>query len=282
MSKPVTFRILEDIAKDLSGDEITFPTFLDITFQVRTALKDPNLNVDQLAKLVGAEPLMSTKIIRMANSVALNPSGREIADVKNGIIRVGMEAVRTVSFAVAMEQLLKSKQMQPFEGISKRLWEHTAHVAALARVLARKIAKINGDEAMFTGLVHDIGVFYLMSRAAGFPELVADKAELHALLVDWHDNIGHALLSALGSPESVLGAVQEHENPREIKEIKTLSDVLYVANKIANRSSCWRDPEFACAVDTSVLDSLFDAETLAGIIAESEEEVASLKAALGA
>lgn len=282
MSKPVTFRILEDIAKDLSGDEITFPTFLDITFQVRTALKDPNLNVDQLAKLVGAEPLMSTKIIRMANSVALNPSGREIADVKNGIIRVGMEAVRTVSFAVAMEQLLKSKQMQPFEGISKRLWEHTAHVAALARVLARKIAKINGDEAMFTGLVHDIGVFYLMSRAAGFPELVADKAELHALLVDWHDNIGHALLSALGSPESVLGAVQEHENSREIKEIKTLSDVLYVANKIANRSSCWRDPEFACAVDTSVLDSLFDAETLAGIIAESEEEVASLKAALGA
>ena len=277
-----TFKILEDIAKDLSGDEITFPTFLDITFQVRTALKDPNLNVEQLAKLVGAEPLMSTKIIRMANSVALNPSGREIADVKNGIIRVGMEAVRTVSFAVAMEQLLKSKQMQPFEGISKRLWEHTAHVAALARVLARKIARINGDEAMFTGLVHDIGVFYLMSRAAGFPELVADKAELHALLVDWHDNIGHALLSALGSPESVLGAVQEHENPREIKEIKTLSDVLYVANKIANRSSCWRDPEFACAVDTSVLDSLFDAETLAGIIAESEEEVASLKAALGA
>ena len=46
-----TFKILEDIAKDLSGDEITFPTFLDITFQVRTALKDPNLNVEQLAKL---------------------------------------------------------------------------------------------------------------------------------------------------------------------------------------------------------------------------------------
>jgi len=282
MTNATTFKVLEDIAKDLSGDEITFPTFLDITFQVRTALKDPNLNVDQLAKLVGAEPLMSTKIIRMANSVALNPSGREIADVKNGIIRVGMEAVRTVSFAVAMEQLLKSKQMQPFEDISKRLWEHTAHVAALSRVLARKMAKINGDEAMFTGLVHDIGVFYLMSRAAGFPELVADKAELHALLVGWHDNIGHALLSALGSPESVLQAVLEHENDREIKEIRTLPDVLYVANKIANRTSCWRDPAFDVPVDTSMLDALFDADTLAEIVAESEEEVLSLKKALGA
>lgn len=276
-----TFKILEDIAKDLSGDEITFPTFLDITFQVRTALKDPNLNVEQLAKLVGAEPLMSTKIIRMANSVALNPSGREIADVKSAIVRVGMEAVRTVSFAVAMEQLLKSKQMQPFEGISQRLWVHTSHVAALCRVLAKRLAKINGDEAMFAGLVHDLGVFYLMSRAANFPEFLADKAELHALLVGWHDNIGHALLSALGSPESILEAVQMHETDREIVEVKNLSDVLYVANKIANRSSGWRDPELDGEVDTSILDDIFDAETLAEIIEESEEEVQSLKAALG-
>ncbi len=281
MSNAVTFKILEDIARDLSGDEISFPTFLDITFQVRTALKDPNLNVEQLAKLVGAEPLMSAKIIRMSNSVAMNPSGREIADVKSAIVRVGMEAVRTVSFAVAMEQLLKSKQMQPFEGISQRLWEHTSHVAALCRVLARKIAKINGDEAMFAGLVHDIGVFYLMSRAANFPELVNDKPELHALLVGWHDNIGHALLSALNLPESVLVAVQEHETDREIKEIKSLSDVLYVANKIANRAACWRDPALDGVVDTSMLESILDAETLAEIIDESQEEVQSLKAALG-
>ncbi len=281
MTNALTFKILEDIAKDLSGDQISFPTFLDITFQVRTALKDENLNVEKLAKLVGAEPLMSAKIIRMANSVALNPSGREVADVKSAIVRVGMEAVRTVSFAVAMEQLLKSKQMQPFAGISQRLWEHTAHVAALCRVLARKLAKINGDEAMFAGLVHDIGVFYLMSRAAGFPEMIADKPALYDLLVGWHDNIGHALLSALGLPESVLLAVQEHETDREIKEIKTLPDVLYVANKIANRAASWRDPEFDTGVDTSMLETIFDPEMLAEIIEESEEEVHSLKSALG-
>ncbi|MDD3481690.1 HDOD domain-containing protein [Azovibrio restrictus] len=281
MTSQLTFKILEDIARDLSSDEVTFPTFLDITFQVRTALKNPNLNVEQLAKLVGAEPLMSAKIIRMANSVAMNPSGREVADVKTAIVRVGMEAVRTVSFAVAMEQLLQSKQMQAFEDISKRLWEHTAHVAALCRVLARKLAKINGDEAMFAGLVHDIGVFYLMSRAANFPELVADKAELHALLVGWHDSIGHALLSALGQPESVLLAVQEHEQDREITSIQTLSEVLYVANKIANTVASWRDDSLDGTVDTSMLGDIFDAETLQSIIDESEEEVTSLKKALG-
>jgi HD-like signal output (HDOD) protein len=171
--------------------------------------------------------------------------------------------------------------MKAFEGISKKLWDHTAHVAALCRVLARRVAKINGDEAMFAGLVHDLGVFYLMSRAANFPDLVNDPVELHALLVGWHDSIGHALLSALGSPESVLVAVQEHETDREIVELKSLTDVLYVANKIANRTSSWRDPALDGAVDTSILETIFDAEALAEIVAESEEEVLSLKAALG-
>jgi HD-like signal output (HDOD) protein len=281
MTSQITFKILEDIARDLSGDEVSFPTFLDVTFKVRTALKNPNLNVEQLAQLVGVEPLMSAKIIRMANSVALNPSGRVVADVKTAIVRVGMEAVRTVSFAVAMEQLIQSKQMQVFSDLSKRLWEHTAHVAALCRVLATKWAKINGDEAMFAGMVHDIGVFYLLSRAAHFPELVNDREELFSLLLGWHDNIGHALLSALGQPEAVLTAVLEHEQDREIKPVKTLSDVLYVANKIANTVSSWHS-DVIDENDKARLLEIIDADTMQRIVEASEEDVVSLKHALGA
>lgn len=280
MASQSSFRILEDIARDLSGAELSFPTFLDITFQVRTALKNPNLTVDQLATLVSAEPLMSAKVIGMANSVAMNPGGRAVADVRTAITRVGMEAVRSVSFAVAMEQLLKSKNMQPFEGLSQRLWEHTVHVAALCRLLARKLARINPDEAMFAGLVHDIGVFYLLSRAANFPDLVADKAALHDLLVQWHDNIGHALLAALGQPEEVLKAVQEHEVERPVAAVRTLPDVLFVANKLANITGSWRDPAYAPVVDTSALSALFDEAALRDLLAESDEEVTSLKAVL--
>jgi HD-like signal output (HDOD) protein len=280
MASPISFRILEDVARDLSGEVVSFPTFLDITFQLRTALKNPNLTVAQLAGLVSVDPLMSTKIIRVSNSVAMNPSGRAIADVKSAISRIGMEAVRSVSFAVAMEQLLGSKKMAPFERLSQSLWEHTIQVAALCRVLARTQARINPDEAMFAGLVHDIGVFYLLSRAANFPELIEDKAELHQLLVQWHDNIGHALLAAMGQSEEVLVAVQEHEVERPVTALKTLADVLFVANKLANMQGGWRDPEFAEAVDTSALAGLFDADATAVLLAESAEEVQSLKAAL--
>jgi len=281
MNSQYNFSILEDIASDLSGEVVSFPIFLDITFQVRSALRKPDLTIEQLGTVVSAEPLMSTKIIRLANSAAINRSGRPIVDINSAIARIGMEAVRTVSFAVAMEQLLSSKKMAPFEALSRRLWEHTMHVAALSRVLARRLTQVHPDEAMFVGLVHDIGVFYLLSRAANFPELVDDPAELHQLLVQWHDSIGHALLAAMGLPEEILVVVQEHEMERSVASPTTLAEVIFVANKLANVQHAWRDPTLCEPVDASILFELFDAEGLSTLLVESAEDVASLKSALG-
>jgi len=282
MANDISFRILQDIARDLSGEVVNFPTFLDITFRVRTALKKPDLTIEELATLVGAEPLMSTRIIRLANSVTLNRSGRAIVDVNAAIPRTGMEAVRSVSFAVAMEQLLASKKMAPFAAVSRRLWQHTMHVAALSRLLARKATRVAPDEAMFAGLIHDIGVFYLLSRAASFPELIAEPSELHQLLVQWHAEIGHALLAAMGLPEELLLVVQTHETDRPVESLKTLADVLLVANKLANLEHPWRDPELADRVDTTLLSQLFDADAITTLLAESADDLASLKNALGA
>ena len=281
MSAQLCFSVLEDIAKDLSGEVVAFPTFLDITFQVRTALKDPRLSIDRLARLVEIEPLMSTKVVRMANSAAMNPSGRSIVDVQSAIGRIGMDAVRSISFAVAMEQLLGSKDMAPFEVLSRELWEHSMQTAALCRVLARRVGGINPDGALFAGLVHDIGAFYLLSRVVKVPEFAEDRAFLLDFLVQWHENIGHALLAAMGLPEDVLLAVQEHEEPRELTRIKTVNDLVFVANRLANLRTRWRDDGSVPDPDDDYAE-LLGVESVDELLAESVEEVASLKGALGA
>lgn len=155
------------------------------------------------------------------------------------------------------------------------------HVAALCRVLAQRFARISPDEAMFAGLIHDIGVFYLLSRAVNFPELVADPPELHQLLVQWHDHIGHALLAAMDLPEEILTVVQDHEIDRSVATMKSLADVLFVANKLANVAHGWRDAHLSDAVDTSMLAGIFNEEQLKELLAESADDVASLKSALG-
>ena len=49
---------------------------------------------------------------------------------------------------------------------------------------------------------------------------------------------------------------------------------------MANLSFSWRDAEVGTVVDTTSLDSLFDEESRQQLLAESDEEVASLKSAL--
>lgn len=156
------------------------------------------------------------------------------------------------------------------------------HVAALCRVLARRLTRVSPDEALFAGLVHDIGAFYLLSRAAECPPLSEDREELHRLLVDWHENIGHALLAAMGLPEELLAAVAEHDVDRVVSTVKTLADVLFVANRLANLEHAWRDPTFSEPVDASALSEFFDAEALSAVLADSAAEVVSLKGVLGA
>ena len=50
------FRFLQEIAGELSGGAITFPTFIDATVKVRNALSDPNIDAVRLAQVSAASP----------------------------------------------------------------------------------------------------------------------------------------------------------------------------------------------------------------------------------
>ena len=265
-------RFLIQIADDLSRGDVTFPTYLDAAMKIRMALNKPDLTIDTLSRLVGAEPLVSAKVIRLANSAALNPSGKEIADVRAGVIRVGFASVRTLAISVAMEQLMLEKEMGPYLDTARELWEHSLEVAALAYVVGRRMTRINPHEAMFAGLVHDIGHFYLLYQVARHPDIVRDQEELERILDEWHSSIGHAVLGALEAPESTLLAVMDHEAPFVGERPSTLAEVLYIANCLASHENPFSSMQ---------TDSAPFADTVEAMVAESRDELNSIISALG-
>jgi putative nucleotidyltransferase with HDIG domain len=268
------FRFLENLAADLSKGEVSFPTFIDATVKVRLAVNDPSVTAERLARIISAEPLLSAKVVKLANSAALNQTGKEISDLKKAVLRVGFATVRTTAVAVAMEQLVASKDLEAFRQTSQTVWQHSLDVAAISYVLARKLTKLNPDEAMFAGLVHDIGHFYLMSRASKYPELTEHSEELGPLLQEWHASVGHAVLDALGLPEGILKAVDEHELPNYSMPPRTMTDVLIAANVLTrtpNPLDKPRDPGDRGNLDEQALRELLD---------ESELELKSIVQAL--
>lgn len=278
MTIPAARQLLDKIAEDLSRGDPVFPICFSITIKLRDLLRDPDVGIDKLALVLQTEPVITAQLLKMANSAALAPpSGVQIRDLNGAILRLGLETVKSVAFAVAIRQLARSKQMSGYSVLSAKIWEHSILVAAIARQISRRFKRGKPDECFFAGLVHDIGAFYLLYCASDEHELSKNPEAMLSLLVTWHDGIGHALLDALGQQsEELLSAVQDHESPQPIEHFTGLGEILRAANVLANRHVAWHTPED----EADIPESLVDADTLEAIFADSRADVEELRAIL--
>ena len=163
--------------------------------------------------------------------------------------------------------------------LAAKLWEHTASVAALARVIARRVTRQNPDAAFFAGIVHEVGSFYLLARASTFPGLLGSDLEL------WHGEgeaaVGRAVLQALQAPAHIVEAMETLWSGFLAMPPSSLGDTLLLADELSPVESPIDALSGMSRKGLAVeLDLLIDDETLTSILAESAEEVASLSAAL--
>lgn len=232
------FQMLEDIAKELAG-EVIFPTCFNVAVRIRQVLDDSNTSMEKIAFAVGGDPLVSSKLLALANSAAY-AAGQPVRDVRGAIQRLGLQAVRSTSLAIAMKQMLLSRELVAFDELTVRLWQHSLRSASAASVVARQMTRINPDEAFLAGMVHDIGAFYMLYRAAQYPELSSRPESVKYLVAQWHDSIGQSVLGALGMPENIVEAARDHDQLRDAPvPPRNLSDVVYVGNFLAGANLEW-------------------------------------------
>ncbi len=230
------FQMLEDIARELAG-EVLFPTDFDAALHLHKKLQQPDLPTARVAQIVGMEPLIAAKLMNLANSVRYNRNSPPARDLLAAISRLGIDLVRTTALAIAMGQLRRSKEMAEFGELTHILWDHTVQTAAAARILARTQTQINPDEALLAGLVHDLGAFYMLYRAAQYPELRCRPDSVKYLILNWHESIGVSLLGVLGLPDEIVNATIDHDQLRKAPAaVRTLSDIVHVANILAGTS----------------------------------------------
>lgn len=237
--KAQRFQMLEDIACELS-EAVAFPTCFDVTLKLRKVLSLPDVSIGQIAKAVTGDPLVCSRLLSLANSVMYNPGGSEITNINTVIQKLGINVVRTTALALAGKQMLMSKHMAAFEGMTRELWDHSVFAAAAAYVIAGRRTRLNRDDALLAGLVHDLGAFYMLYRGVQYEELRVRPDTLRYLVVQWHESIGESLLNALGVPEKISEAARDHDQPRPVPPVPaSLADVVYVANIMAGGADEW-------------------------------------------
>lgn len=261
--------------------ELSFPTSLDASRRVLKAVENPDLGMAALAKIVVAEPLLSAKVIRLANSVALNPTNQIVSDVRHAVMRVGMDPIKGLAMVLIMDQLRQSQRHSGSRDLSNRLWERSVHIAALSYVLARKLTKINADEAMFAGIVHDLGRFYLLSRVADFPALLENSVVLAETINDLASQTSEVVLRELKLPDSIVDAVLASRQFSGTLPPTSLSDLLYIACALSPRQDPFDELDARVVpMAHSAVTLGLDQSTISEVIAASGDEIYSIVIAL--
>lgn len=277
MNKLETFGL---IAAQAERGEIIFPTSVNAALRLQLALDNPDCHIEDAIKLVLGEPQLAARTVALANSAAFNRNGEAIVtNVRAAVMRIGYRSLQMLVASLVVRQF-GSRIVDPELRLkAEQLWEHTAHVAALAQVFARRVTYINPDTALFAAVVHEVGGFYLLSRADEFPGLLDADPENWVELCE--EVVSREVMRKLSIPETVVSAITNMRNGLLEMPPSTLLDTLLLANQFAPVRSPLATKEWApLPHEETALDFVLDKATLDSILQESSDDYQLMTAAL--
>jgi len=274
------FAFVSELAKEVSSGKVELPSFPDVAVRVRKVLADEAVTNEQIARIVGSDAGLAARVLTLANSAALNRTGRAVADLKTAINRIGHNNVRTAAVSFAIAQLRRASELRNIAQDLERVWQEATLVAALAFSIGTR-CQVNADESMLAGLLHNIGKLYILARANRHGDLFRDPPVLAQVLRDWHANVGKAIVENWGFPEHIAEAIGEHESIDRMVEKADVADVLTVAVMVAGFMGHETDFELNMQGVKAFSRLRLDNAKCADIMQNCGDEISALRSALG-
>jgi HD-like signal output (HDOD) protein len=276
------FAFVQALASELSKGKVDLPSFPDIALRVRKVLTDEEVSQEQVVRVVGSEPALAARLMQIANSAALNFTGKPIQDLRTAINRMGHNMVRSAAIAFSMSQLKKVESLKGLEKPLDDLWKSSAAVAAMSHAVAKRYSQINPDTGMLAGLLHGIGKLYILTRSSKHPALFAETATYNQIVRDWHSPVAKALLENWDMAEEIVNAVSDYEDiERAHSGPVDLTDVLTVGNLLAAFKEHPESLEINMHDVAACKRMKIDRASYEKLIDESEHEIDALRQALG-
>lgn len=213
--------------------------------RLATLLAGDDYEIDDVAEVVRLDPVLSARILRLANSSA-NAGVQEVSDIPLAILRAGPAEVLGVAVGAAAQKSLDA----PLDayGLSEgALWRHSVAAALATQQMKRLRVRAVPAEAFAAALLHDIGLFVLSRQMT--PELIdlvrrsrteggrgTTAAEVE-ILGTHHGEVGGMVAQTWGLPDSMVAGISFHHSPeeaptercREVARCVALADAVAVA-----------------------------------------------------
>ncbi len=142
--------------------EKDMPTFGHTVQQILRVTGTDESSASQLAEVLLQDVSMTTRVLKLANSVIFNPLHMQVSTVSRAVISLGFNTIRDISLSVAMVDALVEGRSR--DHLVKEL-ALSIHAATQARAIAALMDDPNPEEVFISALLSNIGELTFWSFA---------------------------------------------------------------------------------------------------------------------
>lgn len=210
---------------------------------------DPRATAADFVSVVESDEVISSRIIRIANSVYFF-RGTAAVDIEKAVANIGLNELRCLLSATLLKSLLKGRQAE-----REQIWANAVATGICARQLSRYTNGIGDGEAFLCGLVHDLGKLIMLQRAPDLYRKVQQKlcsgeidsidAEEEVFEIN-HIEVGKWVAESWNFPKSAIMAISLHHEPwpKDITgKVTSTALLVKIADTIAHSQGIGHPPE---------------------------------------
>lgn len=221
-------KILQMLEVKMKANQLVLPSMPDVFLQVKKIVDDPNSNIGNIATVITRDPVLTARILKVVNN-AMNRGNHEITNLQLAVSRMGLQLVQTLVTSHAITQMFNQPKgiLKPF---FNQLQEHSTEVSAHAYAIAASYSKINPDDALLAGLVHNIGYLPMAKCIETIPEVAEDPTLLIEVMGKVHTQVGEMILKSWSFPQHIIDAAIHYvEQFRTGGATLDLADIVIIA-----------------------------------------------------
>lgn len=213
-----------------------------IALKIVRMIHKGNFSMDEVAKEIKQDQIISAKIIRLSNSVFIGLK-KKIDSIDRAIVILGEKLLLKLVVSASLELYL-SDWGQGYSLCKGGLFQHALRTAMVAEELAQFTGRASSEIAYTGGLLHDIGkvvldqyissnypFFYRRTQIDGIELCEAESERLGVT----HPEAGGVLAKNWSLPETLTDTITHHHYPEQATVDPELAHLVYFADLLMSR-----------------------------------------------
>ena len=196
-------KVQDDLLLAIENDDLVLPTLPEVALTIREAAEDSEVSVARLTHVVGQDPALSARLIKVVNSPMLRGSV-EATNLQTAINRLGINYTCNLAIGLVIEQIFHARAPAVAQRM-REAWKASLEVAGISSELCRRFTSLMPDQAALAGLVHQIGILPILTYAQDRDELLSDPVCLHHVIENIHSLVGDRILASWDFPPHLAG-----------------------------------------------------------------------------